>query len=85
MSKLSKLVKKFLADPPEARFEDVRYGLEAFGFKEVRSKGSHHSFEDSYGEVIVIPKKGGQKVNRTYIKAVVNLLNLEDWSDESEN
>lgn len=85
MSKLSKLVKKFLADPPEARFEDVRYVLEAFGFKEARSKGSHHTFENSQGEVVVIPKKGGKKVSRTYIKAVVDLLNLESWSGESED
>jgi len=84
MSKLSKLVKQFLANPPEARFEDVCYVLEAFGFKEVRSKGSHHTFENQDGDVIVVPKKGGQKVKRTYIKAVVNLLNLENWSDKSK-
>jgi predicted RNA binding protein YcfA (HicA-like mRNA interferase family) len=62
MGKLKKLVEQFLNQPPEVRFEDVRYLLEAFGFEEKRSKGSHHSFRDSQGRKITIPKKGGQKV-----------------------
>jgi hypothetical protein len=40
MGKLEKLVEQFLNQPPEVRFEDVRYLLEAFGFEEKRSKGS---------------------------------------------
>lgn len=82
MSKLGKLVNSFLTHPPEARFEDVRYVLEAFGFMNVRSKGSHHAFENEQGELIVIPKKGGQKVKRVYIQRLVELLNLEDWQGE---
>jgi len=62
MGKLEKLVEQFLNKPPEVRFEDVRYLLEAFGFEEKRSKGSHHSFRDSQGRKITVPKKGGQKV-----------------------
>ncbi|MFQ4144964.1 type II toxin-antitoxin system HicA family toxin [Chlorogloeopsis sp. ULAP02] len=79
MSKLNKLVKQLLANPPEVRFEDLQYVLEAFGFEEKRSKGSHHTFEDSEVRVLTIPKKGGKKVKKVYIKRVVNLLNLEQW------
>ena len=79
MSKLSRLVEQFLSNPPEARFEDVQYVLEAFGFEEKRSKGSHHTFADTQGRVLTISKKGGQKVKRAYIKRVVELLNLEEW------
>lgn len=79
---MSKLVNGFLTHPPEARFGDVLYVMEAFGFIEVRSKGSHHAFENQQGEVIVIPKKGGQKVKRIYIQRLVELLNLEDWQGE---
>jgi predicted RNA binding protein YcfA (HicA-like mRNA interferase family) len=68
--------------PPEVRFEDVRYLLEAFGFEEKRSKGSHHSFRDSQGRKITVPKKGGQKVKGIYVQQIVELLNLEEWSDE---
>ncbi|MFW6358934.1 MAG: type II toxin-antitoxin system HicA family toxin [Chroococcales cyanobacterium] len=82
MSKLEKLIQKFLLRPPEARFEDVRYVLEAFGYEEIRSKGSHHAFGNEAGEVIIIPKKGGKKVNRTYLEEVIKLLNLETWLDE---
>lgn len=78
MSKLDKLIKKLLLRPPEARFEDIRYVLEAFGYQEVRSKGSHHAFENDTGDVIIIPKKGGKKVKRTYIEEVIRLLNLDN-------
>jgi predicted RNA binding protein YcfA (HicA-like mRNA interferase family) len=82
MSKLSKLIKKFLSYPPEASFEDVEYVLEAFGFREVRSKGSHHVFENENGEIIIIPKKGGKKVKRTYLEEIIKLLDLKNWQDE---
>lgn len=78
MSKLSKLIKKFLSHPPEASFEDVEYVLEAFGFREVRSRGSHHVFENESGEIIIIPKKGGKKVKRTYLEEIIKLLNLKN-------
>lgn len=68
MGKLEKLVEQFLNKPPEVRFEDVRYLLEAFGFEEKRSKGSHHSFRDSQGRKITVPKKGGQKVKGVYVQ-----------------
>jgi predicted RNA binding protein YcfA (HicA-like mRNA interferase family) len=49
---------------------------------EIRSKGSHHAFENEQGEVIIIPKKGGKKVKRTYIEAIIKLLNLEDQQND---
>jgi len=78
MSKLEKLIKKLLLRPPDMRFDDIRSILEAFGYQEMRAKGSHHSFENEQGEVITIPKKGGHKVKKTYIEQVIKLLNLED-------
>ncbi|MDX2241912.1 MAG: type II toxin-antitoxin system HicA family toxin [Leptolyngbyaceae cyanobacterium bins.302] len=89
MSKLRKLVEQFLTLPSEIRFEDVRTLLETFGFEEKRSKGSHHSFENALGQVLTIPKKGGKKVKRVYIKRIVDLLKLQEWQsqddDESEH
>jgi predicted RNA binding protein YcfA (HicA-like mRNA interferase family) len=82
MSKLAKLIRSFLTNPPDVRFEDVRYVLEVFGFQEKRSRGSHHTFENEVGEVIVVPKKGGQKVKRFYVQRIVELLKLEDWQGE---
>jgi predicted RNA binding protein YcfA (HicA-like mRNA interferase family) len=82
MSKLNKLVEQFLNQPAEVRFEDVLYILQAFGFEEKRSKGSHHSFRDSQGRTVTVPKKGGQKVKGVYVQQIVELLNLEEWSNE---
>ncbi|WP_245912259.1 type II toxin-antitoxin system HicA family toxin [Brunnivagina elsteri] len=74
---------KFLKLPPDIRFEDVLYLLEAFGFEEKRSKGSHHSFRDAQGRTITLPKHGGQKVKRVYLQEIIKLLNLEEWNDEN--
>lgn len=46
MGKLSKLIKYLLSRPPETRFEDINYVLEAFGYQEIRVRGSHHAFEN---------------------------------------
>jgi predicted RNA binding protein YcfA (HicA-like mRNA interferase family) len=83
MGKLSKLIKYLLSRPPEARFEEISYVLEAFGYQEIRVRGSHHAFENEQGEVIIIPKKGGKKVKRTYIEETIRLLDLENWKDEN--
>ena len=82
MSKLEKLIKKLLSRPPEARFSDIYTVLKAYGYQEIRSKGSHHAFENDRGDVIIIPKKGGKKVKRTYIEEIIKKLNLEDTIDE---
>ncbi len=85
MSKLRKLVEYFLTLPVEANFNDVRLLLEAFGFIEKRSKGSHHTFEDARGQIFTNPKKGGKKVRRIDIKRIVELPNLQQWQDESSD
>jgi predicted RNA binding protein YcfA (HicA-like mRNA interferase family) len=82
MSKLEKLIKKLLSRPPEARFDDIYTILKAYGYQEIRSKGSHHAFENDRGDVIIIPKKGGQKVKKTYIEEIIKKLNLEDCDNE---
>jgi predicted RNA binding protein YcfA (HicA-like mRNA interferase family) len=64
----------------------------AFGFVEIRSKGSHHSFRNEIGQKVVIPKKGGQKVKGIYVKLIVDLLGLaapdeieHERDDETQN
>jgi predicted RNA binding protein YcfA (HicA-like mRNA interferase family) len=85
MSKLRKLVRQFLRNPPEVWFEDVYYLLSAFGFRESRSKGSHHIFRNTQGLKITVPKKGGKMVKGVYVNQIVLLLKLEEWLDESAN
>jgi predicted RNA binding protein YcfA (HicA-like mRNA interferase family) len=79
--KLSKIIRKFLIRPPEVRFEEVEYFPKEFDYIEIRSRGIHHTFDNVYGDVIVIPKKGGKTVKRTYMEQLIKLLNLENWGD----
>ncbi|MDB9494235.1 type II toxin-antitoxin system HicA family toxin [Spirulina major CS-329] len=84
MSQFNKLVAKFLALPPQVRFREVCALLNHFGYVEVRAKGSHHTFENAAGQVIVVPKKGGKLVSRTYVKVIVQLLDLENWQNHGQ-
>ncbi len=78
MSKLDKILKKFREKPPEVNFSEVVYVLKAYGFEEKRIKGSHHSFRNSQGLKITIPKKGGQRVKGIYVQKLLKLLELEE-------
>ena len=78
MGKREKLIEQFLRLPPEVRFDDVEYLLECFGFEEQRVEGSHHTFRNSEGMKITVPKKGGQTVKRVYVQQIIKLLNLEN-------
>ena len=82
MARLRKLVKRFLAGPPDLRFDEVRSLLAAFGFVEVRASGSHHMFRNAEGQMIVVPRSGGSRVKRAYARRIVELLNLETWHAE---
>lgn len=77
MSKLEKLIEKLLRDPPELSYDEVCYILNKFGFEQVSSQGSHHTFRNDKKQKITIPKKGGKTVKRTYLKQIVKLLELE--------
>jgi predicted RNA binding protein YcfA (HicA-like mRNA interferase family) len=82
MSRLAKLVERFLKDPPEVDFEIVCLLLAAFGFRQVRASGSHHVFRDSGGRMLVVPKVAGRRVRRAYLRQIVALLGLEEWHEE---
>jgi predicted RNA binding protein YcfA (HicA-like mRNA interferase family) len=82
VSRLAKLVERFLKDPPDLDFESVCLLLEAFGFFEVRVSGSHHVFRDTRGRIFVVPKLAGRRVRRTYIRRIAALLDLESWHEE---
>lgn len=79
MGKLEKLIELFLRQPPEVKFTDVCYLLEAFDYSEQRSKGSHHTFSNPDGKTIVIPKVGGKKVKRVYVKRIIEILELSTF------
>lgn len=90
MSKKDKLLKKLLALPPEMRYEEVEAILTNFGFILVRSKGSHHQFRHPKGRQLTVPKRGGQRVTRTYLRQVASALewvtgrSIEELAEEEE-
>lgn len=56
-----KLLQKLLASHHNARFEDVRALVEAFGFRLVRVSGSHHIFSHpSIRELMNLQEVSGQ-------------------------
>jgi predicted RNA binding protein YcfA (HicA-like mRNA interferase family) len=79
MSKLEKLISKFQAKPSDVSFSDIEYLLKAYGYEEVRSNGSHHSFRNPEREpkVIIVPKVHGRRVKKPYIVQILTYLDLE--------
>ncbi len=56
-----KLLRKILASPANARFEDVYRLAEAFGFRRARVSGSHHVFvHPDVPELVNLQEVGGQ-------------------------
>ena len=85
MTKLEKLVESFLSNSSDFKFSDVERVLNAFGFQELRSKGSHHVFGHPDGRKMpAIPKKSGKKVKRTYVKRIVQILELKEWYEQQK-
>ncbi|WP_292795564.1 hypothetical protein [Nostoc sp. NMS7] len=62
MSKLKKLVEQFLKQPPEVQFQEVRYLLEAFGFKKKGLRVAIIVFETPKLERSLYPKLGDKKL-----------------------
>ncbi|WP_027876282.1 type II toxin-antitoxin system HicA family toxin [Meiothermus cerbereus] len=78
MGQLEKLFEKMRRLPPEMRYEEVARVLEALGFEEVRSSGSHHIFRHPDGRMLTVPKHKGQVVKATYLKKVLKQLQEEE-------
>lgn len=84
MSKLEKLVASLLNDAGDYSYSDTKKVLSNFGFKEIRSKGSHHTFRHEDGRTQIVPLKHGKRVKKFYIKEIVNLLALEEWYEQQK-
>ncbi len=76
MTQLEKAIARLQARPPEARAEDVRRVLAAYGFSEVRQRGSHLTFVHAEGRGFTLPLSHGKTVKRTYVVELLGRLNL---------
>jgi len=83
MTKLEKLVASLLRDAGDYPYADIEKIAHAFGFEEVRSKGSHHTFRHADGRQLpTIAKKGGNRVKKIYVKKIVKQLELQEWYEQ---
>ena len=76
MSKKEKLIQHLASLPATMRFSDVQKVLEWHGYELDRSNGSHFIFAKTGQPSITIPKKGGKTVARTYLRNIVQALEL---------
>lgn len=65
MGQLEKLIEKMRHLPPEMRYEEVARALEAHGFEEVRSSGSHHVFRHPDGRMQTVPRRRNEEARHT--------------------
>ncbi len=86
MSRLKKLVAKILQNPKHVSFEDLDKILREFGYERRQpGKGSsHYVYRKKDCKPITVPKKK-PFVKEYYVKKVIDLLELEDWYEETRS
>ena len=82
MTQRDKLVRRFLAEPPEVDFEDVCRLLEMFGYALRKSGGSHNAFVAPGRSTITVPVVRGRKVKRAYVRMINRMLDLEGYLED---
>lgn len=78
MTQLEKAIARLQARPPEARAQDVRRVLAAYGYREVRQRGSHLTFAHAERRGFTLPLSHGKTVKRAYIVDLLENLNLDE-------
>ncbi len=83
VSRLCKLIETLLRLPPEAKFKDVEKILEEFGWELNRTRGSHHVFTKPGRRPLTVPTVKGRTVKTTYLKKLIELLELEEYHEQN--
>lgn len=85
MSSFEKLIERFLYEQDNISAGDVRGLLhDGFDYEEHRSPGSHLVFRKKGKLPIIVPTVKGRNIKKRYIKKIVNILNLEEYIEDSE-
>lgn len=80
MAKIKKIIKKMINKPREMRFEQVEAVLTHFNLmRKKKTKGSHFIYINEENDLIISVPKKSKKVKGSYIKEIVDILNLEEW------
>ena len=59
-----------------ARYQQLSKVAEAAGFQWVRRKGSHNTFRNAEGRIVVLPDHGSQVIVRPLLRKVIRDLGL---------
>lgn len=85
MSRLAKLRRKLAENPRSVRFEELAAVLRDLGYREARSRGSHHVFRpaDAGLSILIVKPHGGQTFCAIAdVKKVVALLEEQEAENE---
>ena len=82
MAKVEKLIEKMLRLPAEMRFNEVIRVVDFFDWKLNNVDGSHFYYCKENSILCIVKHKN--KVVRTYLKRIINFLNLEEWYEKNK-
>jgi hypothetical protein len=85
MSKFDKLLQRILTVPKDARFEELKKVLEAYGYimEAPASGSSHFTFRKAGKPPITIPKH--EPIKRIYVRMVKDVIESEVLGNEKES
>jgi len=83
VASFEKLVQKFLHEQDAISASDVRRLCHGFDYEEYKSPGSHLAFRKKGKPPIIVPTVKGRYIKRYNVKKIVNILNLEEYFENS--
>ena len=72
MAGINKIVEKMKSQPNGIRFDEAVKVLNHHGYKEVRTKGSHHQFRNDDGDLTTI--QYGNPIKKSYVKDILKRI-----------
>lgn len=72
MASVEKIIDRMKSQPNGVRIADAEKVLSAFGYQLIRQKGSHRSYRNSTGDVIVLVDTNPMKA--VYVKDILSRI-----------
>ena len=85
MSSFEKIVEKFLHEQDAISASDVIRLCRGFDYRLHNSPGSHLAFRKKGKPPIIVPTVKGRYIKRYNVKKIVNILNLEEYFENSRS
>ena len=72
MAGVDKIIIKMQNQPSGIRYEEAAKVLEYFGYKHVRTKGSHRQFRHENGDLTTV--QYGNPIDKSYVKDILERI-----------